>query len=421
LGEVELHFPALTILTGPQGSGKSLVCKLIYFCQGMFGEATEAMQQGASLPQFLKSQSARFADWFPASAWGSSKFTIRYETDNFSVEINRGSGRGGVKDYVNVSLGRAFEELYSEYLVAFEEAKRSPKTEEGSVVFYSQRTYRIQNDFEKALLGTFSQSYTSTQVYIPASRAFFTTIGKAMSAFEHGQLLDPITKSFGKLYIALADRLRHGIPMGYRYGTSSSSNTFRTKLMTTIFGGKLRMERNEMIVETNDGRLIPMSALSSGQQEVLPLWFAVDYFDTYTGYSEPNCGANFLYIEEPEAHLFPEAQAGLLRVLVSLLRKPSSRSQMILTTHSPYLLAKANNLLIAGAYGFRKRQVRQKAIEAVVPRSEWLLPGEVACYGLAEGTAVDLLTKSGQISTDYIDEVSQEIVLQHEKLLDIVF
>ena len=94
---------------------------------------------------------------------------------------------------------------------------------------------------------------------------------------------------------------------------------------------------------------------------------------------------------------------------------------MILTTHSPYLLAKANNLLMAGAFGFRKREARQKAIEAVVPRNEWLLRGEVACYGLAEGNAINLLTESGQISTDYIDEVSQEIVAQHEKLLDVIF
>jgi hypothetical protein len=191
--------------------------------------------------------------------------------------------------------------------------------------------------------------------------------------------------------------------------------------MVSIFGGKPKMEKNEMLIEAQDGRLIPLFALSSGQQELLPLWLSLDYFDSAISYSEPNSGANFLYIEEPEAHLFPEAQAGVLEVLASLLRKPGSRSQMVLTTHSPYLLAKANNLLLAGKYGFRKREARQRAIDNIISKAQWLLPGDVACYGLAEGRAMTLIGDDGLISTDYIDQVSQDIVTEHEKLLDVVY
>ena len=418
--EAAITLNALTIITGPQASGKSLICKLTYFFQEVFDEMLSHIQDSQTFTQFSKSQSLRFVEWFPSSAWGPSKFRITYEVDGFDIEVVRASGRGGVKDTVNVRFGDGIEELYDELLAAFEGSRRQV-TREDQLAYIRSENFRFRQEFYRIILSRFGSSFTSTQTYIPASRAFFTTIGKAMSAFEHGQLLDPITKSFGRLYIGLAERLRHGFPLAYRYpgGNAVSGVRYRNNRMAAIFGGRPKLERNEMVIEAPDGRLIPLFALASGQQELLPLWLSLDYFDSSIVYVDPQGGANFLYIEEPEAHLFPEAQAGVLEVLASLLRKSESRSQMVLTTHSPYLLAKANNLLLAGRMGFRKRLVRQKKVDDVIPKSRWLLPNEVSCYGLTEGTAVNLIGKDGLISTDYIDEVSQIIVDEHEKLYDV--
>ena len=188
--------------------------------------------------------------------------------------------------------------------------------------------------------------------------------------------------------------------------------------MAEIFGGRPRSDRNEVVIDAPDGRVIPLFALSSGQQELLPLWMGLDHFDSNSEYQDISQGTNFLYIEEPEAHLFPEAQADVLSILASLLNKREGHSQMVLTTHSPYILAKANNLLLAGRLGYRKRIIRQKRIENFVPKSRWLLPSDVACYGLSNGTAIDIVGKDGLISSEYIDEVSQIIIDEHQALYD---
>lgn len=421
--EAHLTLTALTILTGPQASGKSLVCKLTYFFQDIFDELLRSVQDGQTLAQFQKSQGARFIEWFPVSAWGDGKFRIQYEVEGFDIEILRASGRGRLKDDVTVRLSESLVALYEEVHSAFESQQKQVTREDQLAYIRSEQNYRFRSDFYKTVSGQFGQSLTSSQTYIPASRAFFTTIGKAMSAFEHGQLLDPITKSFGRLYILLAERMRHGFPIAYSFnrGAGFSGPRYRNNRMAEIFGGKPKLERNEMVIEASDGRLIPLYALSSGQQELLPLWLSLDYFESSIAYYDTGNGAQFLYIEEPEAHLFPEAQTGVLEILASLLRKPEAKSQMVITTHSPYLLAKANNLLLAGRLGFRKRQPRQKQIEAIVPKTRWLLPNEVACYGLEGGKAHSLIGEDGLISTDYIDGVSQEIVDEFQELYDVTF
>lgn len=422
LEDLIIELPTLTILTGAQATGKSLICKLTYFFQEVFEQILRSVQDDQTVTQFVKNEAQRFGEWFPNSAWGAGKFRIRYEVDGFWVEVNRVGGRGGLKGEVTIKLSDSLESLYEEFTEAFDKSRKQVSREDQLAYIRSEQNYRLRHDFYRVVSGHFGVSWTSSQTYIPASRAYFTTLGKAMSAFEHGQLLDPITKTFGRLYIALSERMRHGFPIGFAYARREGSSGARERndRMAAIFGGKPKMERNDVVIESSDGRVIPLYALSSGQQELLPLWLCLDYFDSSIALGDSFAGANFLYIEEPEAHLFPDAQAGVLEILVSLLRKPESRSQTVLTTHSPYLLAKANNLLLAGKFGFRKREARQKAVGKVVPKSQWLLPNEVSCYGLSEGRAISLIGEDGLISTDYIDAVSQDIVDEFQSLYDVI-
>mgnify|MGYP006206212493 CR=1 FL=1 len=50
-------------------------------------------------------------------------------------------------------------------------------------------------------------------------------------------------------------------------------------------------------------------------------------------------------IEEPEAHLFPVAQKHLIELLAIMVNR-NEDNQLIITTHSPYILSSFNNLTI---------------------------------------------------------------------------
>ena len=56
-------------------------------------------------------------------------------------------------------------------------------------------------------------------------------------------------------------------------------------------------------------------------------------------------GGYTIYIEEPEAHLFPTAQKRIVQLLARTFNNTNSNFQIIVTTHSPYILSSFNNLI----------------------------------------------------------------------------
>ena len=90
----------------------------------------------------------------------------------------------------------------------------------------------------------------------------------------------------------------------------------------------------------------------------------------------------FRVIEEPEAHLHPTTQKHLMHI-IALMRNYID-SQIVMTTHSPYLLAVLKNLLTAGRRS-KKNPEAAAAMEARVPKLCWLMPEDVEVYHLKDG------------------------------------
>ena len=90
----------------------------------------------------------------------------------------------------------------------------------------------------------------------------------------------------------------------------------------------------------------------------------------------------FRVIEEPEAHLHPTTQKHLMHI-IALVRNHID-SQIVMTTHSPYLLAVLKNLLTAGRRS-KKNPEAAAEIEARVPKLCWLMPEDVEVYHLKDG------------------------------------
>ena len=90
----------------------------------------------------------------------------------------------------------------------------------------------------------------------------------------------------------------------------------------------------------------------------------------------------FRVIEEPEAHLHPTTQKHLMHI-IALMRNHID-SQIVMTTHSPYLLAVLKNLLTAGRRS-KKNPKATAEIEARVPKLCWLMPEDVEVYHLKDG------------------------------------
>ena len=107
---------------------------------------------------------------------------------------------------------------------------------------------------------------------------------------------------------------------------NSIQNSNRTRYRPTALGGK------EIITEVEKGLNIDLYNASSSIKQLAPLLLYLRYR------AREN---DLLIIDEPEMNLHPESQVRLLEVLALLVNHGVN---VLVTTHSPYIMAHLNNL-----------------------------------------------------------------------------
>lgn len=167
---------------------------------------------------------------------------------------------------------------------------------------------------------------------------------------------------------------------------------------TTHYGG-------EKITLADTQEQVFLTNASSGQQEVIRI--VQDIF------------LNILYntkvlriLEEPEAHLFPTAQKQLIELL-TLMVNHDKHNQLIITTHSPYILTVFNNLLTAHRV-VAKNPKMEAEVTQIIPKDFWLKQTDISVYALQRNkqtgkcTATSVIDPKTQlIQQNYLDEVSE--------------
>ncbi|MBF0473444.1 MAG: AAA family ATPase, partial [Nitrospirae bacterium] len=134
--------------------------------------------------------------------------------------------------------------------------------------------------------------------------------------------------------------------------------------MNQLLNGNYEIIKDEDYISLNDGRYISVATASSGQQEILPLMMVLAWFIIIRrklGYT--------LYIEEPEAHLFPTSQKHIVELISSVFNisnKPPL--QFFITTHSPYILTSFNNLIQAGILQSKLPPEKLDELYKIVPK-----------------------------------------------------
>lgn len=412
IDSAELWLSRITVLVGPQASGKSVLSKLVFFFNSILQDQYTLTDEQPTVSDLKTHIRTKFEEWFPHTAWGPKKFCIEYTAGDFRIRLTRRVLNGKPAANVRVTLSSYFEEQFEEYAKTILTLKESqPEIESDDFGFDYMLQAREIN--RKKLAEHLADDYVARQLFVPAGRSFFTTVGKAMAIFESGRILDPITMIFGRYFSALKDRGFNSSPP-FR----GVPRAFGPNLMRKLFGGQIRRVKDTDYIETEDGRRVPFSALSSGQQELLPLWAALDQW-TNPRLARLAFGRRMAYLEEPEAHLFPSAQSMVVEMLATLVLAERGGTDLLVTTHSPYVLAKLNNLLKAGELSLQLPKSRLPDLEKLIPQACWLSKKDLKAFAIQNRQLVDISDTEGLIDGDYLDSVSTDISIEFGALLSL--
>lgn len=131
-----------------------------------------------------------------------------------------------------------------------------------------------------------------------------------------------------------------------------------------------------------------------------------------------------LIIEEPELNLFPKTQVDLLYAILRLLQN-NRQDNLVITTHSPYILYALNNCLLANIV---KEKMPKSKIKEISCANIKLNSSDVSVYELENGTfrpieqnidseIFTIQDNSGLIRQNFFDRVMKEIMNDFNSLL----
>ncbi|MGL6342316.1 MAG: AAA family ATPase, partial [Waterburya sp.] len=415
---ITLEIKRVNILIGPQASGKSIIAKLLFYFKSFIFEIISAADSSKNKRDLDRDYKQKFEEYFPASSWGNKNFMIRYSIDEDFIEISKKREKNKKASEIALNYSEFYKNEFNN-LRSFiqKQAKKVAEYEMSSnMLFRMDSSY----DATKLMLSTIS-SYQNrvaafTQLYIPAGRSFYANLRSNIFAFlSENNAVDPFLIEFGTYY----ERVKS--PIGRTLlsrKTNEKSELYEeiASLNKTILCGKYLQKNGEDYLEIDKNRVINLANSSSGQQETLPLAIILGTI----AFSNPKIGGNSIYIEEPEAHIFPAAQKNIVELISTVYNARKDSLQFLITTHSPYILTAFNNLLQAGILAVDATDEKIQQISRHVPKTRFLMPQEVAVYSLENGYCQSIIDEETElIDTNIIDEVSNELAIQFDELLEL--
>lgn len=406
----ELKLEKINILIGPQSSGKSVCAKLLYYFKSIFQTLSDINnEEKFEKRMFDKNILAKFDEYFPQKYIGPSDYSISYEIDNNYIEIKQIAGKrkltysGGYLSQISF--------LRNERKIIFEKQKDNKQNMDP----YKLR-WELSKHYSENLEKTIGKIAVFSQLFIPAGRSFFSFLQNNIFNFvSSNRTIDPFLSEFGVRY----QNYKHFADMGLFEINSKKYKKIKEdieKFTGEILSGKYISERENDFIVSPDGRKVGLSNSSSGQQESLPLTIILGLLP-YGSFSR---FGSTIYIEEPEAHIFPDAQRKIMELISYVYNNSQNQLQFVITTHSPYILTSINNMIFAGAIGMTDNVKIRKKIDSLVSERIWLKSEDVCAYSIRDGLSECIKSvESGLINSEYLDSVSSSIGGIFEELIDL--
>lgn len=407
----------MMVLIGEQASGKSTIAKTVFFCKSISEELKTFLMIPESvlmLPfpvwntvSFRKQLRTKFMEYF-----GTTKhmepFSVTYTFDNEEyMEIKLQGGYANI--HFSSELERQCVELIKDIREYYIQQERSETRQTADLRLWVSGREDFVKKIDSNVDRIFGQNYTS--VFIPAGRSMLATNSDffhMLTPNKYDILMNEFIERITILQKQYSQKLDDIITD--RKKTSSAeidfSSVYRAqKLVTEILKGEYVNDKNGERIYYSPQKFVKLVQASSGQQEAL--WIVLMIFSIIL-----NKQRVYLVIEEPEAHLFPNAQKKMVELIALMIN--STNSKVVLTTHSPYILT-VTNLAMYSSFV----ENRQDNAEDIVPLKYRISAEKVTAYRLKDHMAQDIVDRENHmIDTAKIDEISEILNTATDKLIE---
>lgn len=419
--ETDIHDVMLFI--GPQASGKSTISKAIYFFKSIKNELMQFIYEvetenfEAETRRFFERLYDRLSEYFDYFS-ATRPFKIEYYYSPKKVAafklLDRNLDWKG-----NIEFNHDFQQEITNILAQARQAIKSISSRQKANLPLNEF---LQLEAEKRSSLKIIERYIcelfeddTTPVFIPAGRSLLATLADQTQGIRN-LALDFFIRAFLKQINLLRPSFRNGLHQMIRDHVRTGESDIKphlslaSELITNILKGEYRFEQGLEKIYYAPECAVQLNYASSGQQEAI--WILLLLFKYML--DETNV---FVVFEEPEAHLYPEAQKSIVELMALLAN--TAKNQVVVTTHSPYILSAFNNLLYAHQLGTKSPEIAQKAAH-IVDSHYWIASERAAAYFMNGRNAESIIDPELRlIQAEKIDSASGLINNAFNALFDL--
>lgn len=413
---LDIEIKDFILLVGPQASGKSTIAKTIFFFKSITTDITSLFTDyikgnknvNLTVLSIKKVISRKFLDYFGPSSPLSGMELIYYYSDDSWVKITLEETHNYVTPDFSENIINNIKQLIRQVKVFAQQNNSVPLLSISDFMRKGSDYDAYISLLETQIQQVFEQNHDL--LYIPAGRSLLSTLSDQLQSIDT-RCLDCLMKQFiqkiAQLRPVFANNFEDLIKSKMLLlGLGSEKIDFSRvrlaeKIINNILKGKYRYDKDGekiyLAKGSKDSKYVKLNFASSGQQE--SLWILLLLFVAIL--EQQNI---FVVIEEPEAHLYPDAQKSI-SALIALLSN-IKQSQVVITTHSPYILASINNLILA----HKVSKQHPAEVQNKINKNLWIDRNKVYAAILQNGEASEIIDSEFDIiKQDVIDGVSHVI------------
>lgn len=408
--ECSIEIDNFTVLTGRQASGKSTVAKSVYFFRtikedicdikikkSLLGSSTSLFQD---VTRVLRN---KFLQLFGTSMAMDPDMKLKYyyDEDTFIEVTLKLQSRTEflLPNFVWFDFSPNIFAYLSEDIPSKEIEKEKLKKEVNEV-------FRDEKDC----------------IFIPAGRSLITLLTSQLNYLfatmddEQKSSIDFCTQKYIERILKIRPLFSDGLDGLVSQKKNIPGVVLDLKIIAEllerierILKGKYVYKDGEERLYINRERFVKINYTSSGQQETVWIFNILLHLMI-------NNTKSFIILEEPEAHLYPEAQKYIVDILALISNKECG---IMLTTHSPYILGALNNLIYAN-YLSQSRDLHEKVEKEI--KKIYHIQNHNA-YFLEDGRLMPCLEENENklIINEVIDGASADINELFDKLFEIEY